>query len=122
MASTKELRTRIKSITNTAKVTGAMQMIAASKLRKAQDAAENYNVYSTNYENIKNSMAYVVQKYSMGYDFEKVDYITFCDPKSSYNDIIQCTGRGTRPDKLGEKGTNLEKKLSGSYGILYCVL
>ena len=37
MASTKELRTRIKSITNTAKVTGAMQMIAASKLRKAQD-------------------------------------------------------------------------------------
>ncbi len=56
MASTKELRTRIKSITNTAKVTGAMQMIAASKLRKAQDAAENYNVYSTNYENIKNSI------------------------------------------------------------------
>ena len=56
MASTKELRTRIKSITNTAKVTGAMQMIAASKLRKAQDAAENYNIYSTNYENIKNSI------------------------------------------------------------------
>ena len=56
MASTKELRTRIKSITNTAKVTGAMQMIAASKLRKAPDAAENYNIYSTNYENIKNSI------------------------------------------------------------------
>ena len=56
MASTKELRTRIKSITNTAKVTGAMQMIAASKLRKAQDAAENYNIYSSNYENIKNSI------------------------------------------------------------------
>jgi F-type H+-transporting ATPase subunit gamma len=56
MASTKELRTRIKSITNTAKVTGAMQMIAASKLRKAQDAAESYNIYSTNYENIKNSI------------------------------------------------------------------
>ena len=56
MASTKELRTRIKSITNTAKVTGAMQMIAASKLRKAQDSAENYNIYSTNYENIKNSI------------------------------------------------------------------
>ncbi len=56
MASTKELRTRIKSITNTAKVTGAMQMIAASKLRKAQDTAENYNIYSSNYENIKNSI------------------------------------------------------------------
>ena len=46
MASTKELRTRIKSISNTAKVTGAMQMIAASKLRKAQNSAENYNIYS----------------------------------------------------------------------------
>ena len=56
MTSTKELRTSIKSITNTAKVTGAMQMIAASKLRKAQDAAENYNIYSSNYENIKNSI------------------------------------------------------------------
>ena len=56
MASTKELRTRIKSISNTAKVTGAMQMIAASKLRKAQNSAENYNIYSRNYENIKNSI------------------------------------------------------------------
>jgi len=63
------------------------------------------------FENIKNSMAYVVQKYSMGYDFEKIDYLTFCDPKSSYKDIIQCIGRGTRPDKFGENGTNLEKKL-----------
>lgn len=63
------------------------------------------------FENIKNSMAYVVQKYSMGYDFEKIDYLTFCDPKSSYKDIIQCIGRGTRPDKLGENGTNLEKRL-----------
>lgn len=63
------------------------------------------------FENTKNSMAYVVQKYSMGYDFEKIDYLTFCDPKSSYKDIIQCIGRGTRPDKLGENGTNLEKKL-----------
>lgn len=63
------------------------------------------------FENIKNSMAYVVQKYSMGYDFEKIDYLTFCDSKSSYKDIIQCIGRGTRPDKLGDNGTNLEKRL-----------
>lgn len=63
------------------------------------------------FEKVKNSMAYVVQKYSMGYDFEKIDYLTFCDPKSSYKDIIQCIGRGTRPDKLGKNGTNLEKRL-----------
>ena len=56
MASTKELRTRIKSISNTAKVTGAMQMIAASKLRKAQNSAEDFNLFSAGYDEIKNSV------------------------------------------------------------------
>ena len=56
MASTKELRTRIKSISNTAKVTGAMQMIAASKLRKAQNSAEEFNLFSKGYDDIKNSL------------------------------------------------------------------
>jgi len=56
MASTKELRTRIKSISNTAKVTGAMQMIAASKLRKAQNSAEDFNLFSNGYDEIKDSV------------------------------------------------------------------
>jgi F-type H+-transporting ATPase subunit gamma len=39
MASTRELRRRIRSIGNTAQITKAMQMVAASKMRKAQQAA-----------------------------------------------------------------------------------
>ena len=39
MASTRELRRRIKSIRGTAQITRAMQMVAASKMRKAQEAA-----------------------------------------------------------------------------------
>jgi F-type H+-transporting ATPase subunit gamma len=39
MASPRDLRRRIKSITGTAKITRAMQMVAASKMRKAQEAA-----------------------------------------------------------------------------------
>jgi F-type H+-transporting ATPase subunit gamma len=39
MASPRELRRRIKSITSTAQITRAMQMVAASKMRKAQEAA-----------------------------------------------------------------------------------
>jgi F-type H+-transporting ATPase subunit gamma len=39
MASPRELRRRIKSISGTAQITKAMQMVAASKMRKAQDAA-----------------------------------------------------------------------------------
>jgi F-type H+-transporting ATPase subunit gamma len=39
MASPRELRRRIKSISGTAQITKAMQMVAASKMRKAQQAA-----------------------------------------------------------------------------------
>jgi F-type H+-transporting ATPase subunit gamma len=39
VAGTREIRRRIKSIRNTAQITKAMQMVAASKMRKAQDAA-----------------------------------------------------------------------------------
>jgi len=39
MASTREIRRRIKSIRSTAQITKAMQMVAASKMRRAQEAA-----------------------------------------------------------------------------------
>jgi len=45
MASAKEIRTQIKAIQNTGKITKAMEMVAASKMRKAQDrvvAARSY--------------------------------------------------------------------------------
>ncbi len=47
MASLKDLQNRIKSVKNTQKITKAMQMVAAAKLRKAQDAAEKSRPYST---------------------------------------------------------------------------
>lgn len=46
MASLKELQNRIKSVKNTQKITKAMQMVAAAKLRKAQEAAESARPYS----------------------------------------------------------------------------
>ena len=46
MASLKDLQTRIKSVKNIQKITKAMQMVAAAKLRKAQDAAERSRPYS----------------------------------------------------------------------------
>ncbi len=39
MANTQDIRRRIKSIRNTAQITKAMQMVAASKMRKAQQHA-----------------------------------------------------------------------------------
>jgi F-type H+-transporting ATPase subunit gamma len=47
MASVKELRNRIASVTSTQKITKAMQMVAAAKLRRARDAAESARPYAS---------------------------------------------------------------------------
>ena len=46
MPSLKDLRNRISSVKSTQKITQAMQMVAAAKLRRAQDAAEAARPYS----------------------------------------------------------------------------
>jgi F-type H+-transporting ATPase subunit gamma len=46
LASLKELRNRIASITATQKITRALQMVAAAKLRRSRDAAENARPYA----------------------------------------------------------------------------
>ena len=46
MASVKEMRTRISAVKSTQKITRAMQMVAAAKLRRAQSAAESARPYA----------------------------------------------------------------------------
>jgi len=46
MASLKDLRSRITSVTATQKITKALQMVAAAKLRRARDSAENARPYA----------------------------------------------------------------------------
>ena len=52
MASGKELRTKIKSVENTKKITKAMEMISVSKMRKAQDRMRAARPYSEKVRNI----------------------------------------------------------------------
>ncbi len=47
MASVKEMRTRISSVKSTQKITKALQMVAAAKLRRAQAAAEAARPYAS---------------------------------------------------------------------------
>src|SRR5712664_5022795 len=47
MPSTRDIRRRIKAVKNTAQITKAMQMVAASKMRKAQQAALAGRPYAT---------------------------------------------------------------------------
>ena len=52
MAAGKEIRTKIKSVENTKKITKAMEMVAASKMRKAQDRMRAARPYSDKVRNI----------------------------------------------------------------------
>lgn len=57
MANLKDLRNRIVSVQSTQKITKAMQMVAASKLRRAQDAAEAARPYAERMESVLASLA-----------------------------------------------------------------
>ena len=57
MASLKELRTRIASVKATQKITKAMQMVAAAKLRRAQTAAEAARPYASRMESVLSNLA-----------------------------------------------------------------
>lgn len=52
MASTRDIRRRIKSIKNTSQITKAMQMVASSKMRKAQQAALAGRSYAAMMNNV----------------------------------------------------------------------
>ena len=57
MPSLKDLKNRIASVKSTRKITKAMQMVAAAKLRRAQDAAENARPYAERMESVMGSLA-----------------------------------------------------------------
>src|SRR5918998_3683258 len=57
MASLKDLRNRIASVKATQKITKAMQMVAAAKLRRAQTAAEAARPYAERMEQVLGNLA-----------------------------------------------------------------
>lgn len=57
MPSLKDLRTRIKSVQSTRRITAAMKMVAAAKLRRAQEQAEAARPYAERMERMLGSLA-----------------------------------------------------------------
>jgi F-type H+-transporting ATPase subunit gamma len=57
MAGAKEIRTKIKSIKNTQKITRAMEMVAASKMRKAQDRMHATRPYADHIREVIGNIA-----------------------------------------------------------------
>lgn len=97
MAVGKEIRTKIGSIKNTQKITSAMEMVAASKMRKAQDRMEATKPYA---EKIRG----VIGHLAMGHTEYKHPYIIEREVKR-VGFIIVSTDRGL----CGGLNTNLFK-------------
>jgi len=61
MASLKDLKVRINSVKSTQKITKAMKMVAASKLKRAQDAAESARPYAERMEKVLSGLGAAVK-------------------------------------------------------------
>jgi F-type H+-transporting ATPase subunit gamma len=63
MAGAKEIRTKIKSIKSTQKITKAMEMVAASKMRKAQERMRAARPYATKIRNVISHLSHAHTEY-----------------------------------------------------------
>jgi F-type H+-transporting ATPase subunit gamma len=63
MAGSKEIRTKIKSVQNTRKITKAMEMVAASKMRKAQERMRHARPYGEKIRTIAAHLAHANTEY-----------------------------------------------------------
>jgi F-type H+-transporting ATPase subunit gamma len=63
MASGKEIRGKIKSVENTKKITKAMEMVAASKMRKAQDRMRAARPYADKIRNLAANLSTATPEY-----------------------------------------------------------
>ena len=105
MASGKEIRTKIKSIQNTQKITKAMEMVAASKMRKAQDRMAANRPYSLKLREVVGHVASASVEYKHPYLTERPD------PKR-VGYIVVSTDRGL----CGGLNTNTFKAALASMG------
>ncbi|MDH4482988.1 MAG: F0F1 ATP synthase subunit gamma [Rhodoferax sp.] len=67
MAAGKEIRGKIKSVENTRKITKAMEMVAASKMRKAQERMRAARPYSEKIRNIASHLGQANPEYTHAY-------------------------------------------------------
>jgi len=87
MAAAKEIRTQIGSIKNTQKITSAMEMVAASKMRKAQDLMKAGQPYAKQIRNVVGHIADANPEY-------KHDYMVARNEVKRVGYIVVSTDRG----------------------------
>ena len=71
MPGSKEIRTKIKSVQNTRKITKAMEMVAASKMRKAQERMRASRPYAEKIRSVASHLAHANPEYRHPYLIER---------------------------------------------------
>jgi F-type H+-transporting ATPase subunit gamma len=124
MAGSKEIRTKIKSVENTRKITKAMEMVAASKMRKAQDRMRAARPYAEKIRNIAAHLAQANSEYKHPFlvphgELKKVGFIVVTSDKGL------CGGLNTnllrqmlaRMKDAEQKGLGIEATALGNKGF-----
>ena len=86
MAGAKEIRTKIKSVQNTQKITKAMEMVAASKMRKAQERMRASRPYAEKMRDVLSHLAQAHCEYKHPYlqhreEVKRVGYIVIASDR-----------------------------------------
>lgn len=126
MAGAKEIRTQIKSIQNTQKITKAMEMVAASKMRKAQDRMEATRPYSDKMRQVIGHLANAHPEYRHPFleereEVKRAGYITVTTDRGLCGGLNVNLFRKTIQElrEWDEKGIGLDHAVIGSKGMQF---
>jgi F-type H+-transporting ATPase subunit gamma len=104
MPGTKEIRVKIKSVQNTRKITKAMEMVAASKMRKAQERMRHARPYAEKIRNVAAHISHANPEYKHPALVER-------DSVKRLALILVSTDKGL----CGALNTNLARMVLGEY-------
>lgn len=113
MAGSKEIRTKIKSVQNTQKITRAMEMVAASKMRKAQDRMKASRPYADKMRNVICHLAFAHPEYKHPYlkdraEVKRVGYIIISSDRGLCGGLNNNLFRNAMKDMQGWQAKGIE--------------
>ena len=120
MAAGKEIRTKISSIQSTQKITSAMEMVAASKMRKAQDRMEVGKPYARRMRSVVGHIANAAPEYKHMYmekrEVRRVGYIIVSTDRGLCGGLNINLFKHTVKDmkQWAEQGIDIEFSLIGA--------
>ena len=126
MASAKEVRTKIASIKNTQKITKAMEMVAASKMRKAQERMKEARPYAEKIRNVIAHLGHANPEYKHSYlaerkEIKRIGVIIISSDRGlcgglNSNQFREMIGR---MKKWNDQGIEIDLSLIGSKAVSF---